>query len=194
MYFAAFGLLLLTFGGRFAAQEPDYTPPPPEMRYTITVEQGQEENGEAVTLVRLRGVMLQAPSLKGELGLSSVLTYDGVARTLRGAHVTFHSLAPRCRFPEEAAVNVVVDGERTLVGGRGREPAARGEGTVTISRVDAGGKCEEELALTLPPTLFLRMANASDVEVRAGSFKFGLGAPALKALWELAGRINAAEG
>jgi len=44
----------------------------------------------------------------------------------------------------------------------------------------------------LPPKLFLGMANAGGVEVRAGRFKFKLGAPALKALWELAGRINAA--
>src|SRR4051812_10258638 len=129
MFLAVFGLSLLAAGmsvgaGGVGAQEPAYEPPPPELRYTITVERGRDENGEAVTFVRLRGVMLQAPSLKGELGLSSVLKYDGVARTLRGARVTFHSLAPRCRFPEEAAATVVIDGETTLVSG-GEEAAAR---------------------------------------------------------------------
>jgi len=196
--YVAFGLSLLAAGllvsaGRVAAQEPDYAPPPPELRYTITVEREREADGEDVTLVRLRGVILEPASVEGQLWLSALLTYDGVAHTLRGARVTAHSEAPRCRFAEDgAAATVIVDGEPTHIGA-GEEAAARGEGTARSSRAPYGGKCEEELVLTIPPQFFLRMANAGGVEVRTGGFKFGLRESAIKALRELAGKIPEAE-
>lgn len=179
---------LLVCAGRVNAQEPEYyNIPPPELRYTITVEREQEAEGEAVTLVKLRGALIQKADIKGALDLSSLLTYDAVAHTLRRAQVTFQSEAPRCRFAVDAPTTVIIDGETTRLDGE-EDAAAPGEGTAWTSRVQADGKCYEDLILNITPQFFLKLANAGGVEVQTGRFRFGLPESALKTLRELAGK------
>ncbi len=87
----------------------------------------------------------------------------------------FQSVAPSYRYHDEVEVLMIIDGERVKIG------TAHSLGGLAIM-----GDVEERLGMRVPAKLFLRIANAREVEVRIGSNEFQLEDAALKAMRDFA--------
>ncbi len=83
----------------------------------------------------------------------------------------FQSIAPDYRYHDEVEVLMIIDGERHKIG-----HAYSLGGSAIFSDV------EERLRMRVPAKLFLRIANAREVEVRIGTNEFRLEDAALKAM------------
>ena len=87
----------------------------------------------------------------------------------------FQSIAPNYRYHDEAEVLMIIDGERVKIGN-----AYSLGGSAILSDV------EERLRMRVPAKLFLRIANAREVEVRIGVNELRLEDVAVKAMREFA--------
>ncbi len=87
----------------------------------------------------------------------------------------FLSIAPNYRYYDEAEVLMIIDGERVKIGN-----AYSLGGSAIFSDV------EERLRIRVPANLFLRIANAREIEVQIGANEFRLEEAALKAMREFA--------
>jgi hypothetical protein len=124
------------------------------------------------------------------VGFSSMFVYDQKSVTIAAGYISFYSMAPNCRFPQDPLVKFTIDGE-TVNFTHGPEAEKRGEGTATSFSEVEGGKCNESLNVIIPQPTYLRIANAKRVDVQVGKLGFSLEENQQKALREL-GRMMAA--
>ena len=138
----------------------------------------------------LERMSIMAPDIWEPLGFSSMFAYDKKPQETPAADISFYSNGPKCRFPSQADMTFIVDGQAIRVTDNLADEKL-GRGTLISLSEPGTDSCKESLDVLLPRKLYLRIANAESVEVQFGQLRFRLADKHLKALSELAHRMTA---
>ena len=179
------------------------TTTPAEQRATNLVVPDAEDGTTTVKLETLTVEHDKAAKTQLQLAAHFKQGANGAAPAF--VHLTLFSLAPRCRFPPQADLELALDGapvalkfqpdSSTTATTASLEVVTvfvpKAEGVLWVQRETAeGGDCTESLAATLSPQTFARMAAARAVALKIGTATFSLKPNALAALRDLGGRMK----
>jgi hypothetical protein len=179
------------------------TTTPAEQRATILVVPDAEDGTTTVKLETLTVEHDKAAKTQLQLAAHFKQGANGAAPAF--VHLTLFSLAPRCRFPPQADLELALDGapvalkfqpdSSTTATTASLEVVTvfvpKAEGVLWVqSDANDSGACAESLAASLSPQTFARMAAARAVALKIGTATFSLKPNALAALRDLGGRMK----
>ena len=190
------------------SQQPRPAPPaitaPAPQRPSILVERDPEDG---TTTVKLEPMTVEEDKAAGsQLLLAAHARHGAPAPAAPGfVSLTLLSRSPRCRFPEKAGLELVLDGvpvalkfqpdssttalTATLESVTVFVPKA--EGVLWVqSATEEGGVCAESLAASLSAQTFDRLASARTAALKIGAASFALKPAALAALRDLGEKMK----
>jgi hypothetical protein len=124
------------------------------------------------------------------IGFSSMFVYSERSPEIPAAYISFFSAASECRFPQNAGVRFVIDGQ-TINFGQSARLGTTVLGSVTILSEQEGGTCNESINVIVPLADYVRIVNAKKVDLQIGKLNFSLEENQSKGLRELAHMIEA---
>lgn len=174
-------------------------------RPAVVVERDPEDG--ATTFKLEPWAVEQNKAARSQLLLSAHARRDAqpAAAASQFVNLTLLSRAPRCRFPAQPDVQLVIDGTPYALKFQPDSSTTATTATLEVVTVfvpkaegvlwvqsgsEEGGECAESLALTLSPQTFARLASARAASLKIGAASFPLNPAALAALRDLGGKMK----